>query len=208
MRYDGHQRLWYFLPPVGRPRLFCSTALVDKAMGDAPYRRRHENRAGGGVEPNNPPWLLVRKNIVILGAASHGLHRRLWAVRGPSARGHALTGPWATPPTAGNMKIKQGWMYYPTIHHVYLLEKNRHPGRRQPWPPSPPLGRRLPFRGWRRFSIILIFEFLCRAFVIIASGLWCASKYVPPQELRTSVKPESGAFPKTQKHKYFLKLPT
>jgi hypothetical protein len=26
------------------------------------------------------------KKIVILGAASHGLHRRLWAVSGPSAQ--------------------------------------------------------------------------------------------------------------------------
>ena len=58
-RYDGRQRLWYFLPPVGRLRPFCSTVLVDNAMGNAPYRRRHENRAGGGVEPNNPPWLVV-----------------------------------------------------------------------------------------------------------------------------------------------------
>jgi hypothetical protein len=46
---------------------------------------------------------------------------------------------------------------------------------------------REPRKGWRSFSIILIFEFLCKVFVIIASGLWCASKYVPPQELRTSV---------------------
>ena len=48
-RYDGRQRLWLFLLPVGRPRPFCSRARVYRAMGDAPYRRRHENRAGGGV---------------------------------------------------------------------------------------------------------------------------------------------------------------
>ena len=48
-RYDGHQRPWYILPPVGRPRPFCSTALVDNTMGNAPYRWRHENRVGGGV---------------------------------------------------------------------------------------------------------------------------------------------------------------
>ena len=54
--------------------------------------------------------------IVILGATSHGLHRRLWAVH------HALTTPWATPPTTGAIKIERGWMYYPTIHHVYLVE--------------------------------------------------------------------------------------
>ena len=45
-RYDGRQRPWYILPPVGRPRPFCLPALVDNTMGDAPYRRRHENRAG------------------------------------------------------------------------------------------------------------------------------------------------------------------
>jgi hypothetical protein len=53
-----------------------------------------------------------------------GLHRHLWAVRSRSAQGRALTGPWATPPTAGAMKIEQGVVYNPTIHHGYfLLEK-------------------------------------------------------------------------------------
>ncbi len=42
-RYDGRQRLWLFLLPVGHPRPFCSRARVYRAMGDAPYRRRHEN---------------------------------------------------------------------------------------------------------------------------------------------------------------------
>ena len=47
------------------------------------------------------------------------------------------------PPTAGAMKIERGVVYNPTIHHGYfLLEKNRHPGRRQgherrPLPPVP-----------------------------------------------------------------------
>jgi hypothetical protein len=45
----GVSRLWLFLLPVGRPRPFCSRARVYRAMGDAPYRRRHKNRAGGGV---------------------------------------------------------------------------------------------------------------------------------------------------------------
>ncbi len=48
-RYDGRQRLWLFLLPVGCPRPFCSRARVYRAMGDPPYRRRHENQAGGGV---------------------------------------------------------------------------------------------------------------------------------------------------------------
>jgi hypothetical protein len=72
------------------------------------------------VLPHNPPWHFFTKKIVILGAASHGLHCRLWAVCGRSAQGCALT----EPPTASAMKIERGWMYYPTIHHVYLLEKN------------------------------------------------------------------------------------
>ncbi len=64
------------------------------------------------------------ENIVILGAASHGLHCRLWSVRGRSAQWSALTGPWATPPIAGATKIERGWMYYPTIHHGnFLLNK-------------------------------------------------------------------------------------
>ena len=62
------------------------------------------------------------KKIVILGTTSHGLHRRLWAVRGHSTQGSALTGPWTTPPTAGTMKL-HGVVYNPTIHHGYLLEK-------------------------------------------------------------------------------------
>ena len=51
--------------------------------------------------------------------------------------------------------------------------------------------------GWGRKKFPLLsegvlvlsnfFEFLRRAIVIIASGLWRASKYVPPKELRTSV---------------------
>jgi hypothetical protein len=33
------------------------------------------------------------------------------------------------------MKIEREVVYNPTIHHGYLLlEKNCHPGRRQPWP--------------------------------------------------------------------------
>ncbi len=41
----------------------------------------------------NPPIHhgYVFKKIVILGATSHGLHRRLWAIHGHSAQGRALT---------------------------------------------------------------------------------------------------------------------
>jgi hypothetical protein len=50
---------------------------------------------------------LLEKSV-ILGAASHGLHCRLWAVRARSAQWRALTGPWVMPPTAGAMKIELG----------------------------------------------------------------------------------------------------
>jgi hypothetical protein len=73
---------------------------------------------------------------------------------GPSAlaaRGRVFTEPWATPPTAGATKIERGVVYNPTIHHGnLLLEKKRHPGRRQPWPLSPPIGPPWPFRSRAR----------------------------------------------------------
>jgi hypothetical protein len=40
---------------------FAKKARVDWAMGDAPYRRRHENLAGVDVLPNNPPWQFFTK---------------------------------------------------------------------------------------------------------------------------------------------------
>jgi len=96
-RHPGHRRPWPLSPPLGCPCPICLRAHVDKAMGNAPYRRRHENLAGVDVLPNNPPWQFFTKLFVILGTASHGIHRSLWAVRGHSAQGHALTGPWAKP---------------------------------------------------------------------------------------------------------------
>jgi hypothetical protein len=47
----------------------------------------------------------------------------LWAVRARSARGRIFTEPWATPPTAGAMKIERGVLYDPTIHHWLLVRK-------------------------------------------------------------------------------------
>jgi hypothetical protein len=41
----------------------------------------------------------------------------LWAVRARSARGRVFAEPWATPPTAGAMKIERGVVYDPIIHH-------------------------------------------------------------------------------------------
>jgi hypothetical protein len=54
------------------------------------------------------------------------------------------------PPTAGAMKIERGVVYNPTIHHGYMLEKNRHPGRRHPWPLPPPICPPWPFRSRTR----------------------------------------------------------
>jgi len=49
-------------------------------------------------------------------------------------------------PSAGAMKIERGVVYDPTIHQLLLVRKNRHPGRRQPWPLPPPIGPPRPFR--------------------------------------------------------------
>ncbi len=113
---SGRRRSWPLPPPIGPPRPFRSRARVDRAMGDAPYRQRHENLAGVDVLPNNPPRRFFTKEFVILGTVSHGLHRRLWAIRGCSAQGRTLTGPWVTPPTAGAMKIERGVACNSTIH--------------------------------------------------------------------------------------------
>jgi len=67
-RHPGHRRPWPLSPPLGCPCPICLRAHVDKAMGNAPYRRRHENLAGVDVLPNNPPWQFFTKLFVILGA--------------------------------------------------------------------------------------------------------------------------------------------
>ncbi len=58
-----------------------------------------------------------------MGVSGYGYFFCLWAVRDRSARGHVFTEPWATPPSAGAMKIERGVVYNPIIHHGYLLEK-------------------------------------------------------------------------------------
>ena len=67
-----------------------------------------------------------------MGVSGYGTFFCLWAVRTCSAQGRALTEPWEAPPTAGTMKIEQGVVYYPTIHHGYLLGKlmKREPQKR------------------------------------------------------------------------------
>jgi hypothetical protein len=59
-----------------------------------------------------------------MGVSGYGSFFCLWAVRTRSARGHVFTEPWATPHTAGPMKIKQGVVYIPTIHHGDFLQNN------------------------------------------------------------------------------------
>jgi len=58
----GRRRSWPLPPPIGPPRPFRSRAHIDRAMVDAPYRRRHENLAGVDVLPNNPPWHFLQNN--------------------------------------------------------------------------------------------------------------------------------------------------
>jgi len=58
-----------------------------------------------------------------MGVSGYGSFFCLWAVRDRFARGRVFTEPWATPPSAGAMKIERGLVYNPTIHHGYLLEK-------------------------------------------------------------------------------------
>ena len=57
----GRRRSRPLPPPIGPPRPFRSRVRVDRAMVDAPYRRRHENLAGVDVLPNNPPWRFFTK---------------------------------------------------------------------------------------------------------------------------------------------------
>ncbi len=58
----GRRRSWPLPLPIGPPRPFHLRARVDRAMGDAPYRRRHENLAGVDVLPNNPQLQFLQNN--------------------------------------------------------------------------------------------------------------------------------------------------
>jgi hypothetical protein len=60
-RHPGRRQPWPLPPPIGRRRPFCSRVCVDRAMGDAPYRRRHANLLGVDILPNNPPWQFFTK---------------------------------------------------------------------------------------------------------------------------------------------------
>jgi hypothetical protein len=74
-------------------------------------------------EKNEKIFFVTRNQGDTMGVSDYGIFFRLWAVRACSARWCSLTMPWATPPTAGAMKIERGVVYSPTIHHGYLLEK-------------------------------------------------------------------------------------
>jgi hypothetical protein len=60
------------------------------------------------VKKNEIPFFVTRNRGDTMGVGGHGIAFRLWAVRARSARRRSLTTPWATPPTAGAMKIEQG----------------------------------------------------------------------------------------------------
>jgi len=98
-------------------------------------------------EKNKKQKFVTRNLGDTMGVSGYGTFFCLWAVHARSARGSVFTEPWATPPTPGTTKIERGMVCNPTIHHGYLLEKNRHPGRRQPWPLPPPIGPPRPFRS-------------------------------------------------------------
>jgi hypothetical protein len=68
-------------------------------------------------EKNKKQKFVTRNPGDTMGVSGHGIFFRLWAIRARSARRRSLTTPWATPPTAGAMKIERGMVYSPTIHH-------------------------------------------------------------------------------------------
>jgi hypothetical protein len=74
-------------------------------------------------EKNKKQKFVTRNPGDTMGVSGYGSFFCLLAVCARSARGHALTGPWATPPTAGAMKIERGVVYDPTIHHWLLVRK-------------------------------------------------------------------------------------
>ena len=73
-RYDGRQRLWLFLLPVGHPRPFQSMVRVDRVVGDSAYKRLHRNRSGGCQKNNNQPqkwWRRLWAPPVMASAAAY-----------------------------------------------------------------------------------------------------------------------------------------
>jgi hypothetical protein len=102
------------------------------------------------------------KKIVILGTTSHGLHRRLWAVRGPSAQGRALTGPWATPPTAGAMKIVWGGVKPNNPPWIFVRKNSSSWALTGPWATPPTASamqtEKTPTAGGRSMQYLIYFN--------------------------------------------------
>ena len=109
--------LWAICASSAQGRTFTEPWATPPTAGTTKIKR------GVVYNPTIHHGNLLEK-IVILGAASHGLHHRLWAIRARSAQGRALTGSWAMPPTVGTMKIERGVVYYSKIHHRYFLQNN------------------------------------------------------------------------------------
>jgi len=69
------------------------------------------------------PFFYNRTDRVFFQSLGKKNKKQKFVTRNPAARGHVFTEPWATPPSAGAMKIERGVVYNPIIHHGYLLEK-------------------------------------------------------------------------------------
>ena len=80
-----------------------------------------------------------------MGISGCGSFLCLWAVRARCSRAHVYRAMCDVPYPPGAMKIERGVVYNPTIHLGYLLEKNIHPGRHQPWPLPSHIGPPQPF---------------------------------------------------------------
>ncbi len=68
-------------------------------------------------EKNKKQKFVTRNPGDRMGVSGYGSFFCTWAVRACPAQGRMFTEPWATPPTAGAMKIERGVVYDPTIHH-------------------------------------------------------------------------------------------
>jgi hypothetical protein len=68
-------------------------------------------------EKNKKQKFVTRNPGDTMGVSGYCSFFCLLAVRARSARRRSLSTPWATPTTAGAMKIERGAVYSPTIHH-------------------------------------------------------------------------------------------
>jgi hypothetical protein len=82
-------------------------------------------------EKNKKQKFVKRNPGDTMGVSDYGSFFCLCAVCTHSARGRVFTEPWATPLTAGAMKIERGVVYDPTIHH-WLLDRKKSSSWAQP----------------------------------------------------------------------------